>query len=405
MGVGGASPNILPIVAAKNSTLLTPKAQIITFSLEPPVSTPTLNASKGSKSNSESAPSSVAGPAHQASDRPGGRAVSIKTQPQPQPPLMVVTSAQSEAHWEKGQVTPLSQSRPRVAAQQPIGGIMPRGSRTAPKPSAHLPPSAPEVKLALSHPHVHELFLLFEGKPSEIWTSAADRLLWTRIALWRLASPRPSRISPKPSVIVPPAREKVVALERPAKAQDRPLQTEGEQKSLSLSNAKASSDSKPGSSQTTPAASAHATASLAASALGPPSKRADAVRIAGSKSPKSVVAPPASGSPDHGVAARVQVRLSYTADEATKAAMLSRNLVGKGFNVTSILIPVTPGRWPGVAYFFDSDRENARLIIRQMTVVTGKTEHARLSPRRPYPGPGTIEVSLINRGAAKSIGH
>ena len=68
--------------------------------------------------------------------------------------------------------------------------------------------------------------------------------------------------------------------------------------------------------------------------------------------------------------------------------------------MTSIVIPVTPGRWPGVAFFFDSDRAKARLIARQLTAATGRTEHARLSDRHPYPKPGTVEVSLL--GVAKS---
>ena len=171
-----------------------------------------------------------------------------------------------------------------------------------------------------------------------------------------------------------------------------------------VSNAKSSPEPKPGSRQTVPSASPHAIAGLTSSATNQPTKHADAVQIAGSKSSISTAAPPSSRLLAHAGAARVQVRLSYTADEATKAAALSRILTSKGFKVTAILIPFTPGRWPGVAYFFESDHENARLVLRQMTVVTGKTEHARLSPRHPYPGPGTIEISLINRSKAKPIG-
>jgi hypothetical protein len=91
----------------------------------------------------------------------------------------------------------------------------------------------------------------------------------------------------------------------------------------------------------------------------------------------------------------LNVRLSFTADQSNHAAAFAGQLRREGFKVTSIVIPVIHGRWPGVAYFFDSDREKARLIARQLAAVIGRNEHARRSPRHPYPKPGTVEVSLL----------
>jgi hypothetical protein len=98
------------------------------------------------------------------------------------------------------------------------------------------------------------------------------------------------------------------------------------------------------------------------------------------------------------------VRLSFTTNEAASAATFARALRQQGFTVTSIVIPATLGRWPGVAYFYESDRDKALLIARQLTALTGTHEHARLSPRHPYPGPGTVEVSLLGDPRPKSRG-
>jgi hypothetical protein len=92
----------------------------------------------------------------------------------------------------------------------------------------------------------------------------------------------------------------------------------------------------------------------------------------------------------------LKVRLSFTADQSEHAAALAAQLRREGFEVISIVIPVTHGRWPGVAFFFNSDREKARMIARQLAVLTGRKEHARLSPRHPYLEPGTVEVSLLS---------
>jgi hypothetical protein len=102
----------------------------------------------------------------------------------------------------------------------------------------------------------------------------------------------------------------------------------------------------------------------------------------------------------------LRVALSFTADEAPTAAAFAQQLRRQGFAVTSIVIPVTPGRWPGVAFFFDSDRARAHTIAQQLGAVTGRHEHARLSPRHPYPRPGTVEVSLLSnrRTAARTSG-
>jgi hypothetical protein len=103
----------------------------------------------------------------------------------------------------------------------------------------------------------------------------------------------------------------------------------------------------------------------------------------------------------------LRVELSFTADEARTAAAFAHQLRRQGFAVTSLVIPVTPGRWPGVAFFFDSDRAKARAIAEQLGTVTGRHEHARLSPRHPYPKPGTIEVSLLSNRSTKAMssGH
>lgn len=98
----------------------------------------------------------------------------------------------------------------------------------------------------------------------------------------------------------------------------------------------------------------------------------------------------------------VTVRLSYTADETEKAASLAQRLRRSGLAVTSILIPPSPGRWPGVAFFFASDRTVATDVARQLTDITGRHEHARLSDRHPYPQAGTIEVSLIRSDQPKT---
>jgi hypothetical protein len=91
----------------------------------------------------------------------------------------------------------------------------------------------------------------------------------------------------------------------------------------------------------------------------------------------------------------LRVALSFTADEAATATAFAQRLRRQGYAVTSLVIPVTPGRWPGVAFFFDRDRDKARAIAAQLGAVTGRHEHARLSPRHPYPNPGTVEVSLL----------
>ncbi len=98
------------------------------------------------------------------------------------------------------------------------------------------------------------------------------------------------------------------------------------------------------------------------------------------------------------------VRLSFTANEATRATTFAHALRQQGFAVTSIAIPATLGRWPGVAYFYESDRDKALFIARQLTALTGTHQHARLSPRHPYPGPGTVEVSLLGDARPKSRG-
>jgi hypothetical protein len=90
-----------------------------------------------------------------------------------------------------------------------------------------------------------------------------------------------------------------------------------------------------------------------------------------------------------------RVRLSFTAEQSNIGEAFARQLRQEGYVVTSTVIHATSGRWPGVAYFFRSDRETARLIARQLTAITGRNEHARMSPRHPYPRPGTIEVSLL----------
>jgi hypothetical protein len=100
-------------------------------------------------------------------------------------------------------------------------------------------------------------------------------------------------------------------------------------------------------------------------------------------------------------AAPFRVMLNFTADEAKAAEGFARALQRQGFTVVSIIIPVTPGRWPGVAFFFDSDGEKSRMIARELGDVTGRHEHARLSARHPYPKPGTVEVSLLKYTKSK----
>jgi hypothetical protein len=93
--------------------------------------------------------------------------------------------------------------------------------------------------------------------------------------------------------------------------------------------------------------------------------------------------------------------LNFTSDEAKVAEGFARKLRRQGFAVVSVIIPATPGRWPGVAFFFDSDGEKSRMIARQLQDVTGRHEHARLSARHPYPKPGTVEVSLLKYSKSK----
>ncbi|HTH99528.1 MAG TPA: hypothetical protein VL752_01175 [Acidisoma sp.] len=101
------------------------------------------------------------------------------------------------------------------------------------------------------------------------------------------------------------------------------------------------------------------------------------------------------------LAAPLRVKLNFTSDEAHVAEAFARKLRQQGFTVTNIIIPETPGRWPGVAFFFDSDQAKSRLIARELQDVTGRHEHARLSPRHPYPKPGTVEVSLLRYSKSK----
>jgi hypothetical protein len=98
------------------------------------------------------------------------------------------------------------------------------------------------------------------------------------------------------------------------------------------------------------------------------------------------------------------VRLSFTTNEAARAASFAHALRQQGFTVTSIAVSATFGRWPGVAFFYESDRDKARLIARQLTALTGIYQHARLSPRHPYAGPGTVEVSLLGDAKPKTRG-
>lgn len=116
-------------------------------------------------------------------------------------------------------------------------------------------------------------------------------------------------------------------------------------------------------------------------------------------------AQPVAGNTSTVVAAAAEpfkVRLTYTADETQKAEALAHQLQREGLEVTSILIPPTTGRWPGVAFFFPSDRDEATAIARQLTDITGRHEHARLSDRHPYPKAGTIEVSLLKSEKPKT---
>ena len=119
-----------------------------------------------------------------------------------------------------------------------------------------------------------------------------------------------------------------------------------------------------------------------ASVMRPPAKLAAAVAV-----PRKFSLP---------AAKPFKVQLSFTAGESRLGAAFARQLQQEGYQVTSAVIPVARGRWPGVAFFFRSDREKARLIARQLAAVTGRHEHARLSPRHPYPKPGVVEESLID---------
>jgi hypothetical protein len=118
--------------------------------------------------------------------------------------------------------------------------------------------------------------------------------------------------------------------------------------------------------------------------------------------PATVVAPPAA---KPAPAAPFTIRLSYDADEAVPGAAFAKKLRQQGFTVVTLIIPETPGRWPGVAFFFDGDREKARVIAQQLSAVTGRTEHSRLSNRHPYPNAGTVEVSLLKNAPSKSRAH
>lgn len=137
-----------------------------------------------------------------------------------------------------------------------------------------------------------------------------------------------------------------------------------------------------------------------------------------------IVIPPATAAPDLSAkpaavsaaptvapaAAPFKVRLSYTLGETPKADFLANQLQHEGLEVTRILIPEATGRWPGVAFFFPADRDEASAIARQLSEITGRHEHARLSDRHPYPAAGTIEVSLLksekpNTGAPRKRVH
>jgi hypothetical protein len=115
------------------------------------------------------------------------------------------------------------------------------------------------------------------------------------------------------------------------------------------------------------------------------------------ETPTLTIVPPPAGP-------HFNVALSFTADETARAAAFARALRQQGFTVRSIVIPPTIGRWPGVAFFFDRDRAKALLIARQLTALTGTHQHARLSDRHPYPGPGTVEVSLLDNRKPKTRG-
>ncbi|HEX3982131.1 MAG TPA: hypothetical protein VHX12_00410 [Acidisoma sp.] len=89
------------------------------------------------------------------------------------------------------------------------------------------------------------------------------------------------------------------------------------------------------------------------------------------------------------------VRLSFTMDESNNADAFIKILRREGFDVVSTIIPHQPDRWPGVAYFYEGDRDTAILIAGQLRSVTGQAERARHSTRRPYSHAGIIEVSLL----------
>ena len=98
----------------------------------------------------------------------------------------------------------------------------------------------------------------------------------------------------------------------------------------------------------------------------------------------------------------MRVMLSFTSDETEKAAAFARQLRDEGFAVTEQTITPNPNRWPGVAFFFEEDVDKAALLARELSVITGRTEHARLSDRRPYGAAGTVEVSLLDHGKPKA---
>jgi hypothetical protein len=169
------------------------------------------------------------------------------------------------------------------------------------------------------------------------------------------------------------------------------------------------------------AAAPHATILAAAAPPPPPIEAAPSPTRSQPAIAKAATAPPPVAAPKAhpltAAAARptptppldqhLRVELSFTSDEAGTAAAFAHELRRQGFAVTSRVIPATPGRWPGVAFFFDSDRAQARALARQLGAVTGRHEHARLSPRHPYPKPGTVEVSLLSNRtpAAGSAGR
>jgi hypothetical protein len=106
---------------------------------------------------------------------------------------------------------------------------------------------------------------------------------------------------------------------------------------------------------------------------------------------------PAATAPDQ----HFTVMLSYPAALTQKGAAFGQQLRDEGFTVITKIIAADPNRWPGVAFFYDSDVDKAARITRQLSAVTGRQEHARLSNRRPYPHAGVVEVSLLDHGQPK----